>query len=278
MEEYQSETLHSCSASLDSNGPQDYREVAALLAQIWRRHNFRCIGIGGGQGAGKTTLSALVAAAGAFYGERVQVLSIDDFYFTKQERKRLAKEVHPLLATRGPPGTHDLSRLLKTIKALLDGRSCVIPQFNKGSDDREGELTVSPGVDRVIVEGWCVGVTTPKHNPRQALNTLERTQDFDATWRNYILDQVHGTYAQLRACLDCLVYLEVPGMDAVRKWRLQQEEERPVNHRMTAQEVAHFVEHYERVTKWMLADVPSTAALVLKLDSNHRVIDITLRV
>ena len=86
------------------------------------------------------------------------MLGIDDFYLTKDQRVELAARVHPLLATRGPPGTHDIDALIGALMSLLEGRSVEVPVFDKGIDDRSGTRAVSGPVDRVIVEGWCVGV------------------------------------------------------------------------------------------------------------------------
>ena len=61
--------------------------------------------IAGLQGSGKSTLAAQVAARARSEGLRVAVLSLDDLYLTRAQRQRLALDVHPLLATRGPPGT-----------------------------------------------------------------------------------------------------------------------------------------------------------------------------
>ena len=67
------------------------------------------IGINGAQGAGKTTFSKLLKVVlEQKFGMKVVQLSIDDFYLSRAEREELAKSVHPLLITRGVPGTHDV--------------------------------------------------------------------------------------------------------------------------------------------------------------------------
>ena len=78
-------------------------------------------GIVGLQGSGKSTLAAQLVRAGASRGLRVVALSIDDFYLTRRERQRLATRHHPLLATRGPPGTHDVALACATLDALRSG-------------------------------------------------------------------------------------------------------------------------------------------------------------
>lgn len=261
-----------CYASLDAKAPDDYRQLAALLVDDWRSRAIRTVGVAGGQGAGKSTLGRLLTAAGAFHGQRVEVLSIDDFYLTKAERERLATDIHPLFRTRGPPGTHAIRLLLGTLAALVRGDDAAVPRFDKGIDDRAGEVTVSGAVDIVVLEGWCVGAPPrPVGEPSTPINALERQSDVDGVWRNAIDDALRAAYAELNAALDAIVFLKVPGLDAVRRWRLQQEGERPAAQRMTVAEVARFVAHYERITRRMLAELPNTADVTVELAEDHRI-------
>ena len=76
--------------------------------------------VNGSQGSGKTTLCAyLCALLEAEYGLRAIALSLDDFYLTRAAARELGASVHPLLATRGVPGTHDMALLNDTLDALL---------------------------------------------------------------------------------------------------------------------------------------------------------------
>ena len=268
-----SSSARDCYASLDPEAPDDYRQLAALLVDDWRSRGTSLAGVAGGQGAGKSTLGRLLTSAGAFHGQRVAVLSIDDFYLTKAERERLATEVHPLFGTRGPPGTHAIGLLLETLEALMGGGDVAVPRFDKGIDDRAGEMTVAGPVDVVVLEGWCVGAPPrPASESLAPINALERESDVDGAWRNAIDDALRGPYADLNEALDAVVYLKVPDLDAVRRWRLQQERERPEAQRMTADEVAHFVAHYERITRRMLAVLPSTADVTVELGEDHGIV------
>ena len=78
----------------------------ARLRQVRRRTII--VGLCGAQGSGKSTIAAVTRLMLAGRGLKTVVLSLDDFYLTRDARERLAKEVHPLLAVRGPPGTHDV--------------------------------------------------------------------------------------------------------------------------------------------------------------------------
>src|SRR5690349_12906939 len=76
------------------------------------------LGVSGLQGSGKSTLARQLAQSAHARGIPAVALSIDDFYLGRRARARLAREVHPLLATRGVPGTHDLDLMHATIDAL----------------------------------------------------------------------------------------------------------------------------------------------------------------
>ena len=75
------------------------------------------VGLAGGQGAGKTTISSIIKLILIKYFKlKVFKISIDDFYKTRKERTKLSKKIHPLLMTRGVPGTHDINLMLNFFK------------------------------------------------------------------------------------------------------------------------------------------------------------------
>ena len=76
------------------------------------------VGLAGGQGTGKTTISTLLKLVLIKYFKlQVFKISIDDFYKTRKERILLSKKKHPLLLTRGVPGTHDINFIFDLFKA-----------------------------------------------------------------------------------------------------------------------------------------------------------------
>ena len=111
--------------------------------------------------------------------------------------------------------------------------------------------------------------------PRPALTNpstrWKREDDPDGSWRSYVEATLAGPYADLKGDLDTLVFLKVPSLEAVRRWRLQQEGERPPEQRLTAAAVNRFIEHYERITRRMLGTLPETADIVVELGDDHRV-------
>jgi len=258
-----------------------YAPLASWLVDRRRPGEQTLLGINGAQGSGKSTLADFIAMALVDNaGWIVAVMSIDDFYLTKTEREWLGERVHPLLATRGVPGTHDLRLLDQTLLALRGmrvGDTLRLPRFDKALDDRADPAAwpvVTGPVDLVILEGWCVGSRAQDEAALlQPVNALERQHDGDGAWRRYVNEQLAGPYAELFAQLDTLVLLQVPSFDAVYRWRLEQEQKLAARTHgdgiMDARQIADFIQHFERITRHNLASLPSLADVVLELDEAH---------
>lgn len=242
------------------------------------------LGICGAQGSGKSTLSDALAENLRAGGLRVAVLSLDDLYLTRAERQGLAREIHPLLSTRGVPGTHDVALGLSVLDGLARPGRMLLPRFDKAVDDRALPGTGIDGpVDLVLLEGWCVGAV-PQDGRALAdpLNDLERTQDPDGRWRHYVNDRLAGDYQRLFARLDALMLLAAPDFAVVRDWRIQQEESlrarlrdagRSTDQTMSDGQVVAFIQFYERLTRHILTEMPDRADLVLRLDAARRVVE-----
>lgn len=260
-----------------------------LTAWITEHHRqgARVIGINGAQGSGKSTLTRLLQTLlEAGFGLRAAGLSIDDIYLTRSERERLARTVHPLLITRGVPGTHDVGLGIRTIEALKragPGDRIPIPVFDKAIDDRlpPEQWPVWEGrCDLVLFEGWCVGaVPESEERLEEPVNDLEREEDPDGRWRRYVNDQLKGPYQALFALLDRLLMLKVPSMECVFRWRLQQERHLAAQIQnqtarlrlMDEAQLRRFIQHYERLTRWMLEEMPARADVVLHLGEDHQI-------
>lgn len=262
---------------------EHYSRLCAWLAARLHAGTPFLLGINGAQGTGKSTLADyLQHALGADYGLRVAVLSLDDFYLRRAERQRLAAAVHPLLATRGVPGTHDIAMLKDCLAALrrLDASSTLaLPRFDKARDDRAPRASwpeVSGPVDLVVLEGWCVGSTAQTDDELSSpVNALEAEHDATGAWRRYVNDRLGTDYADVFADIDALVFLCAPGFDAVHRWRLEQEQKLAAgpdgvsSRLMDSTELARFIQHYERITRANLAALPQRADAVLWLDDDH---------
>lgn len=242
------------------------------------------LGVNGAQGSGKSTLCEflqLILALG--YGYNAAGFSIDDIYLSSAERKRLAEEVHPLLKTRGVPGTHDIALGRNILDALFDpiGRTVAIPAFDKAHDDRrpQAEWPRFKGpADIVLFEGWCVGaIPQVEAELIDPINELERAEDPDGIWRTYVNPQLQGPYADLFGHIDRLIMLKVPDMASIYEWRSLQERKlagklaSTGNQIMDAEGLKRFIMHYERITRHTLAEMPSRADLTLFLDRHHQI-------
>ncbi len=265
--------------------PSSLRTLAQLAAWV-ANHKLQApmiIGVSGAQGAGKSTLTALLATMlTEDFGLRVASLSLDDLYLTRAERYHLSRTVHPLLATRGVPGTHDVAlgiRLLKALKTAKEGNEIPLPAFDKATDDRRPRQmwpTWRGAVDIVLFEGWCVGARPqPEAALHEPISDFERYEDPDGCWRRYVNAQLEKTYPPLFALLDRLVMLKVPNMACVFRWRLEQERElaRQGHALRIMDEVAleRFIQHYRRLTLWMLEEMPHRADVVLTLGEDHQI-------
>ncbi len=260
-----------------------YSPLASWVIKQHAPNETLFVGINGAQGTGKSTLAAFLRLAlESDAGWLVAVLSIDDFYLTKAERRELGKRIHPLLQTRGVPGTHDMQTLAACIEKLrnLDSQTSLsLPRFDKAHDDRAspGSWPVITGpVDLIILEGWCVGSKAQSDDAlSQPVNSLERDDDTSGKWRRFVNNQLNGSYADLFSQLDALIFLRAPNLDVVYRWRLEQEQKlstvAPANAEsiMDGEEIAHFMQHYERLTRENLVSLPAIADVVLELNYNH---------
>lgn len=233
-------------------------------------------GICGAQGSGKSTLVAHLAGRLEGEGIKAAALSLDDLYLTRAERLQLAQDVHPLFATRGVPGTHDIALGLKTVAALERGEAAPLPRFDKGADDRvpESDWPLAPaGTHVLLLEGWCLGAR-PQADVAQPVNALEAQEDPQGRWRGHANAALAGAYQALFARIDLLVLLAAPGWQVVAGWREQQEAElrqRGGEAVMSPAEVTRFIQHYERLTRWILEEMPGRADVTVRLGEHREI-------
>ena len=249
-----------------------------LLARWQQQAGPILVGVHGAQGTGKTTLCKVLELLLAEHNCRVLTLSLDDFYLAKSERSRLGAKIHPLLATRGVPGSHEIGLLRKSLDTLLTGRPCRLPRFDKSRDERvdESEWVLAQPADILVLEGWCVGCSPePETALQRPTNELEAEEDASGVWRRYVNEQLAGTYATLFAAMDYLVMLQAPSLEAVLEWRTLQEHKLAEKHAgeavMDDQSIRRFVQHYERITRHALAELPARADYLLRFLPEHKI-------
>ena len=257
--------------------------LAASAARAGR--GLRVFGICGLQGSGKSTLAAQLVAAARQAGLAAASVSLDDFYLTAAQRRRLARDVHPLLAIRGPPGTHDLDLALETFDALRRGHTPPLPRFDKLGDDRlapERWTRPSAPLDLLVFEGWCLGVPAEAEDAmREPLNPLGREEDPDGRWRRGCTTALAPAYPPLSAQVDVLWFLQPPGFETVHAWRGEQERALQAAHPghtgMDDAALDRFIQHYERVSRQALRTMPGIADACVALDSERQPLHVRLR-
>ena len=239
------------------------------------------IGLSGGQGSGKSTISQILKIIFHYYFNlNVTSFSIDDFYKTALERRNMSKSVHPLFLTRGVPGTHDCKMLYNVLRALLkkNFKSVRIPKFDKSIDDRfklQFWQKILKKPDIIIFEGWCVGAKPQKKKDLIVpINVLEKEKDKKGIWRKYVNNELKKNYKKIFKYINKNIFLRVPNFKYVFKWRLLQEEKLIASSRgsrtMSKDQIKNFIMYYERITKEMLKNYDKESHIVIKIDKQHR--------
>ena len=265
---------------LNTAAEQVYRQMLQqLFSALQNLPRPVVIGISGAQGSGKSTLATMLAQMFNTTGCSAAAVSLDDYYLSKAQRRQLAEKVHPLLAQRGVPGTHNIAQALADARAVLAGKPVVLPQFDKALDEPAATLQAQT-LDILIVEGWCLGVTAQAEAELATpVNELEATADVDGRWRRYVNQQLAGPYAEYWRLLTPLIWLQAPDWDCVCRWRAKQEQ-RLWQRRgagMTEAELARFMLPFQRLTQASWQQLPQQANMIITLDQQHSPITFTAK-
>ena len=243
------------------------------------------VGLAGGQGTGKTTISSIIKIVlEKYFKLKVFKISIDDFYKTRKERNSLSKRIHPMLMTRGVPGTHDINMMLSFFKKTKNKnfKKMILPSFNKAIDDRFSKkywYKINQKPDVIIFEGWCVGAKAELNKTlKKPINSMEKINDKKLVWRKYVNLQLRNKYKELYSQLNCMVYLKAKNFNMLQKWRLKQERKlrlktkKVSSHKiMSKKNVINFMQTYQRITENMFKNTPKYASIVINLNSNHQI-------
>jgi len=264
-----------------SDSAVDLSDWHALATQVIdsvndpdRRRMPRIIGVSGSQGSGKSTFARVVVERLQMRGFAAAAVSLDDFYLTHADRQVLGTTVHPLLCTRGVPGTHDTD-WLQQVMAIMhqtpeQAATVQLPIFDKGRDDRSGQRESRSQV--LVLEGWCLGVRAqPEDMLLDPINRLERDEDPKGVWRSWVNDQIRSHYEPLWRQIDYWVQLKPPGFEQVVLWRGQQEQQIEPTLRMDSTALGRFIDHYERLTRWQWESPPQQPGLSVSLAKDHSV-------
>jgi len=243
------------------------------------------IGLAGGQGSGKTTISSILTLILQIYFKlNVFKVSIDDFYKTRKDRRLLSKNKHPLLMTRGVPGTHDIDLMLSFFKKIKSKnfKSLKVPTFNKAIDNRYPKNLwhkIESKPDVIIFEGWCVGARAQTATQlKKPINSFEKVNDQNTKWRIYVNNQLKTKYKILFNQLDGLLYLKAKNFNLLKEWRLKQERKLWLQTKnkknlkiMSSGDVINFMQTYQRITQQMFKDALKSSSIIMNLNSNHQI-------
>ena len=272
---------------------EHYLPLAQWINQQRPQTRTWMIGLNGAQGTGKSTLSAVLKIIlEENYNCNTAIISLDDLYLPRASRKVLAQTIHPLLQTRGVPGTHDTQlgiQLLHQLSHLKAGQTLLLPRFDKARDEpmAEDEWEAFTGPANIVIfEGWCMGSSPEAEDAlAQPINELEAQEDKNGLWRHYVNDKLQTSYRELFACNDLLIMLKAPNFESIHRWRWQQEQKLAAT--MTADNalkkdsqlmdeagITRFIQHYERLTRHNLAQLPDQADILLALNEDHNIMNV----
>jgi D-glycerate 3-kinase len=271
---------------IDCVHPNYFKEIVIPLTLYLRnlpdREEPYFIGLNGGQGSGKTTLSDFIQAVLSRVSRKsVTGFSIDDIYKTTEEREKQSIEIHPLCKVRGVPGTHDVQMGLEVLDRLCGANEetlTPIPSFSKPLDRHKPkeEWKVFKGrPDYIFFDAWCAGARPiSERNWKPPLNALEKEEDPEGVWSKWSNKELSGDYQDLFRRFDLLLMIKVPGIEYVyeSRWLQEQTLAKTIvdpelkDKIMTKEEVYRFVMHYERLTHYILEEMPAFSDIVLQRD------------
>ena len=233
--------------------------------------------ISGGQGAGKSTLCRALTQYLADKGKIAVTLGLDDFYLSAAARQECAAQVHPLCATRGVPGTHNVDLIRATLHALQSASANAeirIPIFSKSHDDclpREEWARFTGRPDVILLEGWCVGGRADFISPAPQTE-WENRHDPEGVWKGWTYQQA-AAYGDIWDACHALLLIRQNDFDAVidSRWRQEQDNAAASGVWQFANraEVADFCAHYESWTLGIWKELPKQANFVIGRDANY---------
>ena len=247
------------------------------------------IGFAGSQGSGKTTITSILKIIlKVFFKREIHVSSIDDFYKTFKDRKKMSRQIHPLFETRGVPGTHDINMIKNFFIRIKKKKfkKFYLPKFDKSIDDRMEKkywYNIKKKPEIIILEGWCVGAKPQLESLiKKPINIVEKHEDNNSIWRNYANEKLKKEYKNLFGMIDHFIYMKIPNFDIVFKWRFLQEDKlkKKINSNkktMSYKEIKRFIMFYERITLQMMKDLSKSASVTMFLKKNHQIKKILFR-
>ena len=195
-----------------------------ILTEVMRHQGQRwLLGFSALPGCGKTSLGRWLEAAAERLGLSLQVMSIDDFYFSADALDR-SMQGNPWGVPRALPGSHELPLLQSTLEQWSAGGHPRHPTFDKalrqGRGDRSGWRTCT--ADVIVLEGWFVGVRPTDNNGRNnVLSTISLSADEQLACQK-VQCELQG-YLPIWDQLNVLWQLRTLEWNSPEIWKRQQE-------------------------------------------------------
>ena len=142
-------------------------------------------------------------------------------------------------------------------------------------EPRKNWLSYKGKPDFIFFDAWCGGARPiSEENWEPPMNILEEEEDPDGIWSKWSNRELAGDYQELFGRFDVLLIIKVPSMKDVYESRWLQEKtldkltiDPDLKKRiMTKKQVYRFVMHYERLTRYILEEIPYFADIVLERD------------
>ena len=133
--------------------------------------------------------------------------------------------------------------------------------------------------DFIFFDAWCGGAKPiSEENWHGPMNDLEKEEDPDGIWSKWSNKELSKDYQILFNKFDSLIMIKVPNMDFVyeSRWIQEQTLSKTITDPemkkkiMTKDEVYRFVMHYERLTHYVLEELPGLSDIVLARDESFK--------
>lgn len=210
-----------------------------------------------------------------------------DFYLSYTSLRALsqANPANPMLAGRGPPGTHDVDLLVNVLSAISTRPAvCAateLPTFDKslhgGYGDRTSDtIQITGPLDVFVLEGWSMGFAPISD---VAIEQKQRHSRVAVTHSRTTLEQVNallGSFAlSVYPFFDAHIGIRPQSFDYVYTWRLEQEHHLKMRNGgagMSDHEVRAFVDRYMPCYELYGYSPPRVPSLILEYGEERQVV------
>jgi len=194
--------------------------LVQLMQELQKTTMWPRLGLAGVPGQGKTTLGRALAVLGQAYGFSPIVVSIDDYYLPLPTRAD-AMATNPFAIDRGPPGSHDLAWLNRSLDDFAASGQCCVPRFDKGLAGGRGDRSGSEQLtgDCFLLEGWLVGAQPFEAGPEDPWPNASAVEQAWCAHCGHVLRDYTSTWERLHG-----LALMIPQQwRHSLRWRLQAE-------------------------------------------------------